>query len=59
MMKAKRDRSLEDRLHWVAFENNRKLSEENNSREIMRRVSERVGKRIEEIFSDKKVRISK
>jgi hypothetical protein len=55
-MREKRDRTVEDQLRTAIQQSDRRREPKDagdSPREVMRRVSERVGRRIEEIFSKK------
>ncbi len=52
MLREKKILPTDDQLKWSAFDIAQREMQEANSREIMRRASERASKKIEEIFAE-------
>lgn len=51
MLKEKQTKDPEELLRWAAFDFSKSSIEDTSTREIMRKVSESVGEKIERIFS--------
>ncbi len=59
MMKHQQEGRSIDQLSWGGLESARRAKQERASREIMRKLSERVEKKIDEIFAEDDTQNSK